>query len=150
MRCEILWAGTPKTIYFCLRAVISASCSLCVQARRTGYSSRLLYLSPFSTPPLPILLKNSRHTDRDESAIFSQLQKYNRTGVKPYGLVIKYTLKTTVHEQKLNTVDNEAPTALKMLLQKNKTVVQLAPTLLYRRNASERYICNFKNVILNP
>ena len=48
-----------------------------------GNSSHPLCLSPFPPPPF---FNFSGQTDRDEALISPQLQKCNRTGVKPYGL----------------------------------------------------------------
>ena len=42
-------------------------------------------------------------------------------------------------------MENEASTALKQLLQKNKMILQLAPLCIYRQNAAKRAIRAFKN-----
>ena len=54
-------------------------------------------------------------------------------------------LDTTVHAQKFNIMDNKASKSIKRLLQKSKTVVQLAPPHIHRRSAAKRAIRTFKN-----
>ena len=47
--------------------------------------------------------------------------------------------------QKLNIIYNEASKDLKQLLQKRKTVVQLAPPHIHRKSSNERAISTFRN-----
>ena len=54
-------------------------------------------------------------------------------------------METTGHSPKLNIMYNESSTALKILLQKSKTVVQLSPLHIHRRNTAEQAILTFKN-----
>ena len=49
---------------------------------------------------------------------------------------------------KLKIMENESSTPLKHLLQKRRTVVQLAPSHSHRRNAAERAIRTFNNRFL--
>ena len=59
------------------------------------------------------------------------------------------TLETAEHAPKLNIMYNLASTALNILLQKRKTVLQLAPPHINIRNASEHAIRTFKNSLVD-
>ena len=61
--------------------------------------------------------------------------------------ILYYTLENAGHATKLNMMENEVSTALKLLLQKIGTVVQLDPPHIHRRNTVERAIHTFKNIL---
>ena len=82
----------------------------------------------------------------DTNAIFVESTKTRSDTDMFYAYyVLYYTLKNAGHAPKLNIMDNEAPSALKILFQKGITVGQLAPPQIQRRKTEERAIHTFKN-----
>ena len=61
--------------------------------------------------------------------------------------VLYYTLENGGNAPKLNITDNEASSALKKMLQKRITVVQLAPPYTHRRTSAEHAICTVKIIL---
>ena len=76
---EIIWAGDPKRVYFCSRALISSFRSIRARARQTRYSYRPLCLSPF---PLPPSHSSIFRIYGYEALLLPQLQKSNCGGEK--------------------------------------------------------------------
>ena len=73
----------PKSLFFRVRRYLPLVLSACEHNERGIFL--VLYVSlPSLRPPPPIQFLGQ--TDRDEALIFPQLQKYNRAGVKSYGL----------------------------------------------------------------
>ena len=73
------------------------------------------------------------------------IKRRSDTGMLRAYDVLYDTLENAGHARNLNIMDNKAPTALNRLLQEIRTVVQLAPLHIHRRNAAERSICTSKN-----
>ena len=84
----------------------------------------------------------------DTNTILVELIKTRSdTEIMPEYDVLYNTLENAGHAPKLNITSNEASTLLKPMLHKIITVVRLLPPHSHRRNATERAIGTFKNIL---